>query len=280
VQDFSTRGRTKTGLDIDVSVSAAPVMDQAGQLIGGSVIVRDVSAQAQADREMRQHTADLELRVAERTRELISTQEDERRRIARDLHDHLGQQLTALRLSLAICMKQAGDDETLQQHLATAKATATQLDADIEFLAWELRPSHLDTGLTMAIDAYAREWSNHFHVAIDVHTSRLDEDRLPPQAALGLYRIAQEALNNVAKHAQATQVAVILEQRDNRAVLVIEDNGRGFDAPHLTGGAPHEQRLGLASMGERAALVSGTTDIESAPGKGTTVIVQIPLRTP
>ena len=277
VQDFTTRAHTKSGMDIDVSVSASAVMDQAGAVIGGSVIVRDMSVQATADREAQRHTAVLEGRVLERTRDLVVTQEEERRRIARDLHDHLGQQLTALRLSLAVCREHAGDDEALQHHLAKAESTATQLDADIEFLAWELRPSQLDKGLVTAIDTYAREWSNHFRIAIDVHVSAIDEGRLPPQAALSLYRIAQEALNNVAKHGHATRVAVILEQRDERVGLVIEDNGSGFDAIRMTAG-PHEQRLGLAGMRERAALVSGTIDIESAPGRGTTVIVQVPLR--
>jgi len=276
IQDFATRAHTKSGVDIDVSVSASPVMNQTGEMIGGSVILRDVSTQAEAEREMRRHTADLERRVAERTRDLIVTQEEERRRIARDLHDHLGQQLTVLRLSLAVCKERASGDETLQQQLAKAESVATRLDADIEFLAWELRPSQLDKGLVTAIDSYAREWSHHFRVAIDIHISQLDEGRLPPQAPLNLYRIAQEALNNVAKHGQATRVAVILEQRDERVVLVIEDNGRGFDMMRVNAGS-HEQRLGLAGMRERAALVSGTTHIESAPGKGTTVIVQVPL---
>jgi two-component system, chemotaxis family, CheB/CheR fusion protein len=277
VQDFATRAHTNTGVDIDVSVSASPVMDQAGAVIGGSLIVRDVSIQADADREMRKRTADLERLVAERTRELVVTQEEERTRIARDLHDHLGQQLTALRLSLAVCKERAADDGYFREQLAKADLVASQLDADIEFLAWELRPSQLQKGLVTAIDTYAREWSAHFRVAIDIHTSRVDEDRLPPQAAVTLYRIAQEALNNVAKHAQATQVAVILDQRDARARLVIEDNGRGFDLSPMKAES-HEQRLGLRGMHERAALVSGTTDIESAPGKGTTVIVQVPLR--
>jgi signal transduction histidine kinase len=252
-------------------------MDQAGAVIGGSVIIRDVSTQAEAEREMRRHTADLERRVAERTQELIVTQEEERRRIARDLHDHLGQQITALRLSLAVCKEHAGDDEALQQHLAKAESSATRLDADIEFLAWELRPTQLDQGLVTAIDRYGREWSNHFRVAIDIHTAPIDEDRLPPQGALNIYRIAQEALNNIAKHGQATRVAVILEQRDDRVVLVIEDDGRGFDVSRKNAES-HEQRLGLSGMRERATLMSGTSDIESAPGKGTTVIVQIPLR--
>jgi signal transduction histidine kinase len=109
-----------------------------------------------------------------------------------------------------------------------------------------------------------------------VHVSAIDEGRLPPQAALSLYRIAQEALNNVAKHGHATRVAVILEQRDERVGLVIEDNGRGFDTIRMNGG-PQEQRFGVTGMRERAALVGGTIDIESAPGRGTTVIVQVPL---
>ncbi|HXW06873.1 MAG TPA: CheR family methyltransferase [Vicinamibacterales bacterium] len=276
VHDFATRAHTKAGVDLDVSVSASPVMNQAGTVIGGSVIIRDVSTQAEAERQIRRHTADLEQRVAERTHELIVTQEEERRRIARDLHDHLGQQLTALRLSLAVCKERAGDDETLRQHLAKAESSAMQLDADIEFLAWELRPSQLERGLVTAVDTYGREWSNHFRVAIDIHSTPIDEDRLPPQGAINIYRIAQEALNNVAKHAQATRVAVILEQRDDRIVLVIEDDGRGFDVPRKNAGS-HEQRLGLSGMRERAALVSGTTHVESTPGKGTTVIVQIPL---
>lgn len=276
VHDFSTHARTQAGVDLDVSVSASPVMDQTGAVIGGSVIIRDVSKQAAADRATKRHTADLEHR-AERTRELVVTQEEERRRIARDLHDHLGQQLTALRLSIAVCKQHARDDKTLQQHLATAESTATRLDADIEFLAWELRPSQLERGLVTAIETYVREWSTHFRIDIDIHTSPIDEDRLPLQGALNLYRIAQEALNNVAKHGQATRVAVILEHRDERVVLLIEDNGRGFDVQRTISGS-HDQRLGLAGMHERAALVSGTLDIESTPGTGTTVIVQIPLR--
>jgi len=275
VHDFATRAHTKSGVDIDVSVSASSVTDQAGSIIAGSVIIRDVSAQAEAERETPRHTAALERR-AERIRDLIVTQENERRRIARDLHDQLGQQITALRLSLAVCRERASGDDTLQQQLAKAELVATRLDADIEFLAWELRPSQLDRGLVGAIDTYVREWSSHFRVAIDIHTSRLDEDRLPPQAALSLYRIAQEALNNVAKHGHATRVAVILEQRDERVGLVIEDNGRGFDAIRMNAG-PQEQRFGVTGMRERAALVGGTIDIESAPGRGTTVIVQVPL---
>jgi PAS domain S-box-containing protein len=277
VHDFRTLARTKSGTERDVAVSAAPVKDQAGIVVGGSVIIRDVSDQVRDVRRMEEHTADLEQQVAERTRDLIVTQEEERRRIARDLHDHLGQQLTALRLSLAVCKERASDDVALQQHLAKAESTATQLDADIEFLAWELRPSQLDKGVVTAIEAYVREWSTHFRITIDIHTSRIEEGRLPSQGALSLYRITQEALNNVAKHGQATRVAVILEQRDDRVVLVIEDNGRGFDVPRKQTES-QEQRLGLEGMRERAALVSGTTDIESVPGKGTTVIVQIPLR--
>lgn len=305
VQDFTAHGQTKAGPRIDLSVSASSLVDQAGSVIGGSMIIRDMSAHAAAERGMRQLNEDLERRVEARTADLFAinealkqeivqrelaerdtremlqrvtnAQEEERRRIARDLHDHLGQQLTALRLSIAVCRDGARGDEALLRHMARAEAVATQLDADIEFLAWELRPAPLAKGIRQAIERYANEWSRHFGIAIDVHASDLDDDRLPPQAQLSLYRIVQEALNNVAKHAKATCVAVILEQRDGRAVLVVEDDGSGFD-PRRTNGDRPEQRLGLTGMRERAALASGTIDVESAIGKGTTVIVRIPLQ--
>jgi signal transduction histidine kinase len=271
----------------------------------GDTLLREIQRTAQSEDLMRAANEDLERRVADRTSDLAATnetlrlevrhreraeaeatelvrqlaivQEAERRRIARDLHDHLGQEITALRLSLATCREYARDDASQQQNLARADAVASRLDADIEFLAWELRPTPLDHGIVAAIDSYTKAWTAHFGIAIDVHTAGIESGRLPAQVEVALYRIAQEALNNVAKHAEATSVAVILEQRDDRAVLLVEDNGRGFDFDRASA-APAEQRLGLTGMRERAVLELGIVDVESEPGKGTTVIVQIPLR--
>ena len=272
----------------------------------GDTILREIDRTEHSERLMRAANEDLERRVAERTvdlaaintalrvevrqreraeaeatqlvRQLATAQEEERRRIARDLHDHLGQEITALRLSLAVCKERARDDARQQQHLARADSVASRLDADIEFLAWELRPSPLDDGIVAALDTYARAWSTHFGIAIDLHSAGIENGRLPAQIEVALYRIAQEALNNVAKHAGATSVALIVERRDERAVLLVEDNGRGFEVQR-TRAEPARHRLGLTGMHERAALASGSVDVESEPGKGTTVIVKIPLPT-
>ena len=107
------------------------------------------------------------------------------------------------------------------------------------------RPSPIDKGLVAAIDAYVGEWSRHFGVAIDVHTAGLDNRRLPSQVGLSLYRIAQEALNNVAKHAAATRAALILERRDE-PMLVVEENGRGVDVARASA-EPKQQRLGVTA---------------------------------
>ena len=270
----------------------------------GDTLLRESQRTVEIERLMRELNDDLERQVADRTSDLATAnatlrlevtqrqraeadatelvrllsiaQEAERRRLARDLHDHFGQEITALRLSLAVCKERARDDASQQQNLARAESVASRLDADIEFLAWELRPTPLEHGIVAAIDSYTKAWTAHVGIAVDVHTAGIESGRLPDQVEIALYRIAQEALNNVAKHAAATSVALILERRDQRAVLVVEDNGRGF-AVRRTSRGPAKQRLGLVGMRERAVLASGTVDIESEPGKGTTVIVQIPL---
>ena len=270
----------------------------------GDTLLRESQRTVEIERLMRELNEDLERQVADRTSDLATAnatlrlevtqrqraeadatelvrllsiaQEAERRRLARDLHDHFGQEITALRLSLAVCKERARDDASQQQNLARAESVASRLDADIEFLAWELRPTPLEHGIVAAIDSYTKAWTAHVGIAVDVHTAGIESGRLPDQVEIALYRIAQEALNNVAKHAAATSVALILERRDQRAVLVVEDNGRGF-AVRRTSRGPAKQRLGLVGMRERAVLASGTVDIESEPGKGTTVIVQIPL---
>jgi signal transduction histidine kinase len=270
----------------------------------GDTLLREIQRTARSEDLMRAANDELERRVAGRTadlaaandslrlevrlreraedeatqlaRELAIAREAERRRISRDLHDHLGQEITALRLSLAVCTERARLDDIQREHLARAESVARRLDAEIEFLAWELRPSPLDHGIVAAIDSYTKAWAAHFGIAVDMHTAGIESGRLPAQVEFALYRIAQEALNNVAKHAAAQSVALILERRDDRAVLLVEDNGRGFELPPASA-AQAAQRLGLTGMRERAAIASGTVDVESEPGKGTTVIVQIPL---
>lgn len=207
-------------------------------------------------------------------RRIVFAQEDERRRIAREMHDQFGQQLTVLKLKLDALKEDCGADESICQQVETLQAIAMQLDADVDHLVWEMRPTALDDlGLESALSSYVQNWSQHLGVPVQLHAKGMEKDRLTPEVETALYRIAQEALNNVAKHAQAAHVAVMLERRAEHVSLIIEDDGVGFDAEHIFGA--EDKGLGLIGMRERATLVGGTTEIESQPGDGTTVVVRI-----
>ena len=207
---------------------------------------------------------------------LITIQEEERRRIARDIHDHLGQQVAGLALKLEALEQSSLDEEAQRKALSEARAVITRIDGDLDFFTWELRPAALDDlGLVVTLANFVREWSKNFGIPAEFHSRGLDHLRLAYEVETSLYRIAQEALNNTYKHARARRVAVLLEQRDDQVVLVIEDDGRGFREPDRTIDA-QDRGIGLIGMRERAGLVGGTLDIETAPNKGTTVFARVP----
>jgi PAS domain S-box-containing protein len=208
---------------------------------------------------------------------LVSVQEDERRRIARDMHDQFGEHLTALSFRIALlkeaCARAGSAD--LAGHAESLEAIAQRLDRDVDHLVWELRPTALDDlGLRAALTNYIQEWSRRANVAAELHTSGLLDDRLAPEVETALYRIAQEALNNVAKHSSARRVEVILERRSDCVLLILEDDGVGFEVSR-SGAAG--QGFGLVGMQERAILVGARVQIESTPGKGTTILVRMAL---
>jgi PAS domain S-box-containing protein len=216
--------------------------------------------------------ADAERARSELLTRLVFAQEDERRRIAREMHDQFGEQLTALAQRIHRLRRDAGAD-ACRPHIDALEAIAQQLDRDVDQLVWELRPTALDDlGLRAALDNYVRNWSTRTGVPATLHMSGLVDERLPSHTETALYRIAQEALTNVAKHAQAAQVEVILERRGQHVLLVVEDNGVGFDSAVDEG---HRDGFGLVGMKERAALVGATLEIESSSGGGTTVLVRI-----
>ena len=270
--------------------------------IDGLVITLvDITERARAEEIVKRAGKDLEVRVGERTAELalsnealrfeiqerelsedarrrlleklVNAQEGERRRLARDLHDQLGQQLTALRLKLDSLRNtnHLGGDVTFGE----IEDIVTQLDTDVDFLAWEVRPIALDElGLETALANYAKQWSAHFNISGEFHSRGLGDQRLSPEIESNFYRIAQEALNNCAKHSKCTRADIILERSENQVVLIIEDNGMGFNSqseeyPSLA--------VGLLGMRERASLMGGTFEIESAHRKGTTIFVRVPL---
>ena|SRR5438105_2588395 len=210
-------------------------------------------------------------------RRIVLNQEEDRRRIARDLHDHLGQQLSTSIFQLAMLKEKCRREPELFDGLLALEADLKQLDADVDALVHELRPSALDDlGLPAALSKQCQRWAERSGIPVGLHISPVQQERLPNAIETTLYRIAQEALNNVAKHSQATIVDVLLQHRANEVSLIIEDNGIGFE-PGTPSGA--ETGLGLIGMRERAVFVGGKVIIESARGKGAAVFVRIPVRT-
>jgi two-component system sensor histidine kinase UhpB len=202
---------------------------------------------------------------------LVFAQEDERRRIAREMHDQFGEQLTALGRRIALLKDTCASHPESREHADALEAIARRLDRDVDHLVWELRPTALDDlGLRAALTNYVQDWSSRVGISAHLHTSGLWDNRLPSEAETTLYRIAQEALTNVAKHSRAATVEVILERRADHVVLIVEDDGVGFDP-----GGGTAQGFGLIGMQERAALVGAKLQIESSVGQGTTILVRM-----
>ena len=221
-------------------------------------------------------------REAERARSellarLVFAQEDERRRIAREMHDQFGEQLTSLSREIALLKDACAGQSDLSGNVQSLEAISQQLDRDVDHLVWQLRPTALDDlGLRAALANYVQDWSKRVKIHAELHMSGLMDERLPPDAETTLYRIAQEALTNVARHSRATSVDVMLERQADCVLLIVEDNGRGFEpdeAQSARGG------FGLLGMHERAALVGATVQIESSQGKGTTILLRLPTNT-
>lgn len=220
---------------------------------------------------------------AELQRRLAKSQEDERRRIARDLHDTVAQTLTALSLGVRAVRDSAELPAATLPKLDQVQRLADELARQLHDLATRLRPAALDDlGLEAAVQQLVSDWSTHAGVPTELQVIGLKDQRLASEIETALYRIVQEALTNIAKHAGARRVAVVVGESARQAVAVIEDDGVGFDLEGVSqtpsGRQPSDrERLGLLGMRERVTLVGGTLEIESTPGQGTTVIARIPL---
>jgi signal transduction histidine kinase len=211
----------------------------------------------------------------------IAAQEEERRQIARELHDQTGQALTSilvwLRALEAEAQSPAGLTVSPDRLLELKAIVADTLDG-VHNLALDLRPSVLDDlGLVPALQRYVRSCQERHQLAVDFQTVGLEGVRLPAPVETALYRIVQEALTNVAQHANATEVGLLLEARAGAVVAIVEDDGCGFDASRLVPGEMAERWLGLSGMRERAELLGGRLTIESTPEIGTTLFVEVPL---
>jgi len=208
--------------------------------------------------------------------QIIAAQEDERKRIARELHDETGQALASLMVGLRN-VEEAPTDVEVRRRLSDLRQVTANTLENVRALSVDLRPSVLDDhGLVAALARYTQDYVARHHVPVDYQTLGLDSERLPAPIETAVYRIVQEALTNIAKYAGPCHVSVLLEKRADQLSVIVEDTGCGFDVESVLSHAAPDRRLGLYGMRERAALLGGTVTIESQPGNGTTVYVRIP----
>lgn len=256
-------------------------------------ISREIAGRQRAQDALRWAHDELEMRVQERTgelvgsnerlrvlsRQLINVQETERRQIAHDLHDEIGQSLTAMKLSLreAHNLREVGATAPL---LADSLGILDQVIQHVRGLALDLRPSLLDElGLVAALKWYVNRqgaragWETEFAADDRIH-------RPPAEVEIACFRATQEALTNVARHAEATHVRVTLDQQNGHLLLAIEDNGKGFDVDAARARARTGSSVGLLGMEERVRLVGGSMTVVSRPATGTRIIATFPLTEP
>jgi len=295
---------TKDGHRIDVEFVSNVYAVDCKKIIQCNI--REITARKRAEDAVREAQHRLEDRVEERTvqlaqaiasleaeieahksaeaarlrllQQLITSQEEERHRIARELHDQMGQHLAALILGLKLFKDETKEESPAWARLQQLQELTDFIGKEVHHLALELRPTALDDlGLHKTLLNYVDQWSERSGVEADFHSVNLDGVRLPSAIETALYRIVQEGLTNVLKHAQARRISLILQRSANEVRAILEDDGQGFDVEAVVNSAGAAGRLGLRGMRERVALVGGMLTVESTPNSGATLYVRIPL---
>jgi signal transduction histidine kinase len=281
-RDFRYRTTRGDSTEAWVTTSGKPIFDAAGAFLGYRGVSSDITPTVRAEAALRRsQAAQLALQAqkieAEEERlhllrRMIAAQEQERLRITRDLHDQTGQDLTGLSLGLK-SLETALGDERGHATLRWLQALTAQIGSNLHRTAWELRPTALnDLGLLRALETYTSDWSERFGIRVDYHADDLGR-RFPDDVETTVFRIVQESLTNVLRHAAASTVSLVLEQHDGMLQVIIEDDGRGFDVEAVAA----QRRLGLPGIAERLVVLGGTLSIDSSPGAGTTLYIRIPV---
>jgi len=272
-QDSARRNSLVSGLFVPLVAGGRPigVIAVHDRRVGGPRFSDDDLRLAETFAARAAVAADLSARVArDALRRVVEAQELERRRLARELHDETGQALTSILLGLR-GLEEAREGDRREAVAGLRELVVATLQ-DVRNLAVELRPKALDDfGLVAALDRLTTGFSEQTGIAVDLE-ARLGDERLPGEIETALYRIVQEALTNIVKHARAQRVSILVVRKPASVAVVIEDDGTGFSQPEATdrGG------LGLVGMRERVRLLDGRFEIESSPGAGTAIVAEVP----
>jgi PAS domain S-box-containing protein len=263
------RLQARKGAPLSVHLSLNPLRLDSTRAV--CLIASDLSETKRAEQELRASSEQLRKLTAH----LQSVREEERARISREVHDELGQSLTAVKMDLAwLAGRLPRKNGQMLRRVRSARQLADSMIQSIRRISTELRPAVLDLGLAAAVEWQVQEFQARSGIQCKVRL--LTQEVFAPDVSTTLFRILQETLTNVARHAKATRVEVVKQKRRDRVVLMIRDNGRGFDEENPS----VSKSLGLLGMRERAAILGGQVNISSAPGKGTTVTAWIPLLSP
>jgi two-component system, NarL family, sensor histidine kinase UhpB len=257
--------RASTGPRRWVQTRGEAVSDESGKIVGLRGTAQDITGLKRAEESLKMYA-----------QRLIVLEEDLRKKISRELHDDVGQELTALSLNLAHLARNLPQEsrEELQAPLDDSRMLTKEISSSVRNLMAELRPSQLDEyGLASAVRSYGEQFSSRTGVAVVVQVAP-QFPRLPPKTEVALFRIVQEALNNISKHAFASRVSISLQGDCTFARLSITDNGKGF-LPEGAVSNPTGSGWGLTIMRERAELAGGRFRLDSVPGQGTVITVEL-----
>jgi Signal transduction histidine kinase len=233
-------------------------------------MVEDITQRKAADEELERTRSELEQLAAY----LIQTQEDERHRVSRELHDDIGQRLSLLAIEFDLLSQSlaASGRNSHRDRVTSLKSQLGDLTSDVHQLSHQLHSAKLQhLGLRSAVEELARQLAKQHQIAITLHTGE-EDNPLPPDVALCLFRVTQEALSNVVRHSKAESVSVDVNISSRLAQLTVQDTGVGFDPSASQGG------LGLISMRERLRMIGGQFSVESLQGKGTFIRAWVPLK--
>jgi len=259
----------KDGVRIPTQVTFSPVRGQQGKVVAHSYTVRDMGELKRKEEALRGHAT----RLRELSHRLRTVEETERRAIARELHDRIGQELSTLGLILGSLDAKLSQDSqhAVRKQLGDMQSLLKSMVANVRDVMAELRPPVLDDyGLLAALRQLAAEFTQRSGIAAELSGVEL-QPRLPSVLETAMYRISQEALNNIAKHARANNVELSLYAAGDRVVLDIADDGIGFAANAIP---PEKRHWGMITMRERAEAVGIAFHLESTPGAGTRIVLE------